>query len=289
MLKARLPLVWLLAASACTAGAIDGGGAEDGPDAGGEVDDQADAAAEVEIVAGRVYGTGGVGLNLRAQPSTEAEVLELMAEGTLIDLVGPVDAGWYRVRHGDLEGYSSADFIVVLPEGASEGGLLNLLPWTPGKRYEVTQQHGGFSHNDDSYWAWDFGMAEGTPVLASHNGVVRLVKDGGNRGCCDRSCGTYANYVILDRGDGIESNYHHLSKTFVTKGQVVVRGDVIGESGATGYVCGAHLHFQFQKVPSNRDSAYSPAVSDKFYDTGEAFDPKAGTRPLSQNGVLDIP
>ena len=96
--------------------------------------------------------------------------------------------------------------------------------------------------------------------------------------------------MIVKRGDGTESAYWHLSKVLVAKGDHVTRGDVIGKSGATGWVCGAHLHFQMERVPADRSSPHSAAIKDVFHDRdGEPFDPEAGTRPMSRNGILDIP
>jgi murein DD-endopeptidase MepM/ murein hydrolase activator NlpD len=236
-----------------------------------------------------VTGTGGIGLNVRAEPSTEAEVLAVLPEGSIVDLLGDAADGWYRVRHQLAEGYASADFIVVLEEGAQEGGVLNLLPWTAETSFRVTQAHGTFSHVGVNYWAWDFGMPVGTPVLAAHNGVVRMARSDGGGGCCDPSCGPQANYVIIGRGDGTESAYVHLQEALVAPGQVVTRGDLVGLSGETGYVCGAHLHFQMQAVPEDPTTRYGQSVQDVFHDIGSPFDPQEGTDPVSKNGVLDIP
>jgi murein DD-endopeptidase MepM/ murein hydrolase activator NlpD len=275
----RRPLILLVCGAAC-AGEV-GFGADGGT--------AASDAAPGEARRGRVTGTAGVGLNLRAQPSTDAEVLAVVPEGSIVDLLGDADAGWYRARYQDTEGYLSADFIVVLEEGAQDGGILNLLPWAAETSFRVTQAHGTFSHVGINYWAWDFGMPVGTPVLAAHNGVVRMARSDGGGGCCDPSCGPQANYVIIERGDGTESAYVHLSEALVSPGQVITRGDLVGLSGESGYVCGAHLHFQMQGVPDDRTTRYGQSVEDVFHDIGEPFDPQEGTDPVSKNGVLDIP
>jgi len=51
------------------------------------------------------------------------------------------------------------------------------------------------------------------------------------------------NTVILDHGLGVFSLLAHLSRIDVAPGAMVVRGDVLGESGATGRVTGPHLHW----------------------------------------------
>jgi len=210
-----------------------------------------------------------------------------IVEGVPVDPAEVADAG---SQADAAPGARDAAPDVGMDAGVDEaGGTLNLLPWRPGKRFRVNQAHGGFSHNDTSYWAWDFDLPVGTAVLAAHNGVVRLARGDSDRGCCDQSCGPLANYVILEKGDGTESAYLHLSEVLVAKGDVVTRGQKIGRSGETGYVCGAHLHFQMQRVPDDRTSRYSQSVHSFFHDKGEAFDPQVGARPLSRNGELDIP
>jgi len=234
-------------------------------------------------------------LNLRDAPSTEAEVLALMPEGVVVDILSGPDDNWYQLRYAEKEGYGFGDYLVELepgeePEGS--GGVLNLLPWTAETSYRVSRAHGDTGgHTGDSYWAWDFAMPVGTKVLAAHDGVVRKSRAVGHQGCCSESCGQYANYVVIDRGDGRESLYLHLSDANVSVGQHVTRGDLIGKSGESGYACGAHLHFQMQKSPSGGGTSYqyNKSVEDFFHDTGKPKDPGPGDTPVSKNGVLDIP
>lgn len=238
---------------------------------------------------GRVTGTGGVGLNLRAAPDLAAEILALIPDGAVVDILSGPDQGWYQVRHQSEAGFASADFIVEIEEGAAEGGFMNLLPWTPGVAFPVTQGHNVGSHVGCNAWAWDFGLPVGTPLVAAHNGVVRAIRAGSTTGCCSTACGEQANFIIIARGDGTESLYLHLSRVDVAVGDSILRGDPIGASGETGYVCGAHLHFQMQSTPSGTGESYRPSVADVFHDIGEPFDPAAGTTVTSQNGVLDLP
>ncbi|HOS97266.1 MAG TPA: M23 family metallopeptidase, partial [Deltaproteobacteria bacterium] len=57
------------------------------------------------------------------------------------------------------------------------------------------------------------------------------------------SLGIYGNCVIIDHGQGIASLYAHLSSMSVKEGDAVAREQVIGNSGATGFAGGDHLHF----------------------------------------------
>ena len=79
----------------------------------------------------------------------------------------------------------------------------------------------------------DFRAKMGTPIKASNDGVVKLVK---NRFFAGGS-------VIIDHGEGIFSVYYHLSKFLVKKNQKIKRGDIIALSGDSGRVTGPHLHF----------------------------------------------
>lgn len=84
----------------------------------------------------------------------------------------------------------------------------------------------------------DISMVVGTPVGASMSGTVTFV--GGNP-CC-----SYGYHVIVDHGDGTETRYAHLSQFYVSAGQWVNAGDLLGVSGNTGYSTGPHLHFEIR-------------------------------------------
>ena len=79
----------------------------------------------------------------------------------------------------------------------------------------------------------DFRAKVGTPIIASNNGTIVLVKNRFYSG------GT----VIIDHGQGIYTCYYHMSKFDVKKNQKIKKGEVLGLSGATGRVTGPHLHF----------------------------------------------
>lgn len=61
--------------------------------------------------------------------------------------------------------------------------------------------------------------------------------------------GGWGRYVILDNGRGSDGKtyhtvYGHMSRTAVSLGQRVVKGQVLGYVGNTGNSTGAHLHFE---------------------------------------------
>lgn len=52
------------------------------------------------------------------------------------------------------------------------------------------------------------------------------------------------NYIIIDHGNGFQTYYGHMNKpTFLKIGDIVDKGDVIGQIGMTGKASGPHVHF----------------------------------------------
>lgn len=52
------------------------------------------------------------------------------------------------------------------------------------------------------------------------------------------------NATIIDHGWGVYSGLFHQEESYVTVGQVVKTGELVGKIGATGRVTGAHLHWE---------------------------------------------
>ncbi len=80
----------------------------------------------------------------------------------------------------------------------------------------------------------DLSAAMGTPVHAAADGIVAHASWGGQ----------YGNLVVIDHGNGMQTYYAHLSRCLVVPGQEIRRGDILGNSGATGRVTAPHLHYE---------------------------------------------
>jgi murein DD-endopeptidase MepM/ murein hydrolase activator NlpD len=58
--------------------------------------------------------------------------------------------------------------------------------------------------------------------------------------------GIYGNCIVVDHGYGLQTIYGHLSHIDVREGDMVKRGQVMGQSGMTGMAGGDHIHFAMQ-------------------------------------------
>ena len=80
----------------------------------------------------------------------------------------------------------------------------------------------------------DFAAEEGAGVYAVAGGIVTAADYDVEKG----------NYVVLDHGGGLETEYQHMKSLLVSAGQSVVQGQVLGYVGSTGNSTGPHLHFE---------------------------------------------
>jgi murein DD-endopeptidase MepM/ murein hydrolase activator NlpD len=83
----------------------------------------------------------------------------------------------------------------------------------------------------------DFITPTGTPIIAAGDGLV--VKAGVDP--------AYGKFIEIAHGEGFVSKYAHNSKLLVKPGEVIVRGQVIAESGSTGRSTGPHLHYEIHQ------------------------------------------
>ncbi len=79
------------------------------------------------------------------------------------------------------------------------------------------------------------GGISGKPIYASRAGKV-ITAVTSNRG--------YGIYVLIDHGDGYSTLYAHMSSRYVSTGDNVSKGQMIGRVGSTGNSTGPHLHFE---------------------------------------------
>ena len=71
---------------------------------------------------GTISGTNGDGVRCRTWTSTEAATITVLAEGTVVDVIGDPIAGWYAVQCAGAWGSVSADYVSVAEDAASVAG-----------------------------------------------------------------------------------------------------------------------------------------------------------------------
>ncbi len=153
-------------------------------------------------------------------------------------------------------------------------------PFPCGTTYGVTQGHNTGSHTDNGSWAWDIGIPVGGEVASPADGVIRSIRMDSTSGGCSNAYASDANYVVVDFQDGTEALFLHLQagSSSLQVGDPVKQGDVVGAVGLTGWVCGAHLHFQIQQTCAS--PWWCPSVPASFVDYG---DPGFGATLVSNN------
>ena len=82
------------------------------------------------------------------------------------------------------------------------------------------------------HYGVDLAAPVGTPVVAPAAGVVSFAETGLH---------FEGGLILIDHGQGLISQYLHLSRVDVKKGQMVRRGELIGAVGKEGRATGPHL------------------------------------------------
>ncbi len=123
-------------------------------------------------------------------------------------------------------------------------GQEDTTPITPPSR---TAQRGATGHFmwpasgtlTQRFWRWHPGIDVannwGTSLVASDAGRVTWSGWGG-----------YGIYVEIDHGNGFSTLYGHMARPYVSVGEYVDRGQLIGLMGSTGWSSGPHVHFEIR-------------------------------------------
>lgn len=108
----------------------------------------------------------------------------------------------------------------------------------PMDQYRISGKFGGQriinTIKKNPHQGMDMAAPEGSDIEAPSDGVIVL--SGGNF--------FYSgNMVIIDHGQGLHTIYAHMKDVWVTPGQRVIQGQILGTVGKTGRVTGPHLHW----------------------------------------------
>lgn len=149
------------------------------------------------------------------QLSTSAAVIQKEAEAREKNLIVLQDA--------------ASKYNSLLAETPSLWPLYGLITSDYGWRSNPFGGSGGEFHD-----GVDIAAPYGTAIRATADGKVE--QSGWN--------GSYGISVTLYHRDSIETLYGHMSRTIVSAGQTVKKGQVIGYEGSTGRATGAHVHYE---------------------------------------------
>lgn len=120
----------------------------------------------------------------------------------------------------------------VRTTSSNSGGL----SW-PLRSYRITSRFGEQDiefHKEFFHGGVDLAAPYGTPIYAAEAGTVT-----------ESGYGDFGNNVFTDTGDSLII-YGHMSRTAVSVGQHVGRGEVLGYVGCSGVCTGPHLHFEIR-------------------------------------------
>ncbi|RCT54080.1 peptidoglycan DD-metalloendopeptidase family protein [Winogradskyella sp. KYW1333] len=104
-------------------------------------------------------------------------------------------------------------------------------------RYNLKRRIAYYGNRVRPHKGTDFAAPVGTPIMATANGtVIESTRRGGN-----------GKYVKIRHNDTYTTQYLHMSRQTVKKGDFVKQGDVIGLVGMTGNTGGPHVCYRFWK------------------------------------------
>tara|TARA_B100000795_G_scaffold45316_1_gene29783 strand:- start:1441 stop:2709 length:1269 start_codon:yes stop_codon:yes gene_type:complete len=104
-------------------------------------------------------------------------------------------------------------------------------------RYNLRRRIAYYGNRIKPHKGTDFAARVGTPIIATASGtVIESARKGGN-----------GNYVKIKHNSTYATQYLHMQKRKVKKGQYVKQGDIIGTVGMTGNTGGPHVCYRFWK------------------------------------------
>lgn len=104
-------------------------------------------------------------------------------------------------------------------------------------RYNLHRRIKLYGNQVRAHKGTDFAANIGTPIMSTANGTVTESRYKGGNG----------NYVKIKHNSTYSTQYLHMKKRAVKKGDYVKQGDVIGYVGMTGNTSGPHVCYRFWK------------------------------------------
>lgn len=140
--------------------------------------------------------------------------------------------------NSDDEGSTGAEDEENTDGSDDEATVHGYFIWPAPASYIVTSRYGMREHpvygGQRFHYGIDIGSARGTNIIAADGGtVISAYKHD-----------SYGWFVMIDHGNGYITLYAHMDALYVSQGQVVEQGHVLGPCGDTGTATGPHLHFE---------------------------------------------
>jgi murein DD-endopeptidase MepM/ murein hydrolase activator NlpD len=219
----------------------------------------------------------GSGLNIRADGAPDAERIGIVPEDDVVQVMDgpfndPIGNPWYLITEGDVTGFVSGWYLSHADQPGEDLATTDIpskvtIPGVATGAFDYPLQSWVFTQafGCSPYWFEPWNAAVGcnfhngvdlaanayTPLLAADGGIVEYA------GWCD--CGL-GYYVKIDHGNGFETLYGHMAEQpWVSAGEAVTKGEVIGPVGSSGASTGPHVHFIVELNGVDQDPlAYLP-------------------------------
>ena len=184
-------------------------------------------------------------------------------EGTLKDAAQKIDV---LLKKTYIQS-KSFDEVSLLSRRAGEMAacIPAIPPMVPDKsKYSLSSGFGWrfhpIYHTEKMHTGVDLVMDEGTPIYATGDGVVCVVKS---------EATGYGRQIVIDHGFGYKSRYAHMLELHLPVGVPVKRGQRIGLSGNSGSSTGAHLHYEvlYRNAHVNPANYYDLSITPEEYAT----------------------
>jgi murein DD-endopeptidase MepM/ murein hydrolase activator NlpD len=198
--------------------------------------------AQLEALGERVSGLAGI---------NAADIKVPPAQGGALVTGRPLAIEELQATLADLERLSgsNADLMTVMESRLFDQKMRKMMVPTqqPVKVGQLGSSFGWridpFTGRSALHTGIDFQANPGTPILAAAGGVV----------VTSESHPAYGNMIEVDHGNDLITRYAHASRSWVSRGDLVKRGQRIAEVGNTGRSTGPHLHFEVlvQGVPQD--------------------------------------
>jgi murein DD-endopeptidase MepM/ murein hydrolase activator NlpD len=208
--------------------------------------------------------------NMRAESSTDIFIIPARAKNFVVTRIRRITEAKYQFRYTYIYNYGAHQL------NKYDENFKYYLPFKRNETILVSQGYNG-ERSHQGEMAIDFEIPKGTSVLAARDGIVIEVVDSNTVGCPELKCKDFANYILVFHNDGTFANYVHLIQngSKVKIGEIINIGQVIAESGNTGYSTGPHLHFEvFQQKMSNKVSLKTQFLMDSLGHAGYLIEGK---------------